>query len=67
MTTEKPKIFLCYAREDMGMSKQLYNDLMRYGLDGWLDTESLLPGDELGNGINRYLDKIELIDNVEKC
>jgi len=46
MNNQKPKIFLSYAREDMGMAKQLYNDLKRYGLDVWLDTESLLPGDK---------------------
>ncbi len=33
----------------MGMAKKLYNDLKRYGLDVWLDTKSLLPGDELGD------------------
>ena len=52
MTDQKPKIFLSYAREDMGMAKQLYNDLKRYGLDVWLDTESLLPGD-------RWKDRIQ--------
>ena len=41
----------------MGMAKQLYNDLKRYGLDVWLDTESLLPGD-------RWKDKIQ--DVIEK-
>ena len=57
MDTQKPKIFLSYAREEMGMAKQLYNDLKRYGLDVWLDTESLLPGD-------RWKDKIqEVIDH----
>ena len=45
MTDQKPKIFLSYAREDMSMAKQLYSDLERYGLDVWLDTELLLPGD----------------------
>ena len=52
MNNQKPKIFLSYAREDMGMAKQLYNDLKRYGLDVWLDTESLLLGD-------RWKDKIQ--------
>jgi hypothetical protein len=33
------------ASRRMGMAKQLYNDLKRYGLDVWLNTESLLPGD----------------------
>jgi hypothetical protein len=53
MNKEKPIIFLSYAREDMGMAKKLFNDLKRYGLDVWLDTESLLPGDYLGNWGNR--------------
>ena len=52
MIKQKPKIFLSYAREDIGMAKQLYNDLKRYGLNVWLDTESLLPGD-------RWKDKIQ--------
>jgi hypothetical protein len=46
MNNQKPKIFLSYAREDMGMAKRLYNDLKQYSLDVWLDTESLLPGDK---------------------
>jgi hypothetical protein len=58
MNKEKPKIFLSYAREDMGMAKQFYNDLNRYGLDVWLDTESLLPGD-------RWKDKMQ--EAIEKC
>jgi hypothetical protein len=53
MNKQQPKIFLSYAREDMGMAKQLYNDLKRYGLDVWLDTESLLPGDKLGDWVKR--------------
>jgi len=57
MNDQKPKIFLSYAREDMGMAKKLYNDLKRYDLDVWLDTESLLPGD-------RWKDKIQ--DVIEK-
>jgi hypothetical protein len=58
MNKEKPKIFISYAREDMGMAKQLHNDLNRYGLDVWLDTESLLPGD-------RWKDKMQ--EAIERC
>lgn len=36
MQKKQPKIFLSYAREDMGMAKQLFNDLQHYGLDAWL-------------------------------
>ncbi|MBD3343052.1 MAG: TIR domain-containing protein [Candidatus Lokiarchaeota archaeon] len=41
---KKPKIFLSYAHEDTGMAKRIYQDLKRYGLDVWIDCESLLPG-----------------------
>ena len=58
MDNQKPKIFLSYAREDMGMVKQLYNDLKRYGLDVWLDTESLLPGDRWKDKILRYRERL---------
>ena len=51
MSKEKARIFLSYAREDRGMVKQLYHDLKRYGLDVWLDTESLLPGDRWKDSI----------------
>jgi hypothetical protein len=58
MNKQSPKIFLSYAREDMGMAKKLYNDLKRYGLDVWLGMEALLPGD-------KWKDKIQ--DAIEKC
>ncbi|MDZ7341653.1 MAG: TIR domain-containing protein [candidate division KSB1 bacterium] len=38
-------MFLSYAREDMGAAKRLYKDLKRFGLNVWLDTESLSPGE----------------------
>ncbi len=44
MKKAKPKIFLSYALEDIEMAKKLYTDLKRYGLDVWIDCESLLPG-----------------------
>ena len=55
MTNQKSKIFLSCAREDMGIAKQFYNDLKRYSLDIWLDTESLLPGDRWKNRIQDAL------------
>ena len=44
MSEEKPKIFLSYAHEDIGMAKRIYQDLKRYGLDVWIDCEKILPG-----------------------
>ena len=39
MDNEKAKIFLSYAHEDIGMAKRIYQDLKRYGLDIWFDSE----------------------------
>ena len=44
MNKTKPKIFLSYAHEDIGMAKKIYDDLSRYGVDIWFDIVSLLPG-----------------------
>ena len=65
MNNQKPKIFLSYAREDMGMAKQLYNDLKRYGLDVWLDTESLLPGDRWKDKIQEVIDHRNYVYNSD--
>jgi hypothetical protein len=46
MSKNKPKIFISYAHEDIGMAKQIYNDLKRFGLDVWIDYENLLPGQQ---------------------
>jgi len=37
-------IFLSYAHEDIGIAKKLYQDLKKYNLNLWFDTESLIPG-----------------------
>jgi hypothetical protein len=42
---ENLKVFISYAREDTEAANRLYNDLKMFGLDPWLDTESLLGGD----------------------
>ena len=56
MTNQQPTIFLSYAREDMDMAKDLYSNLKRYGLDVWLDTESLLPGDSWKDKIQHAIE-----------
>lgn len=37
-------IFISYAREDHAAALRLYQDLKRVGLNPWLDTEGLIPG-----------------------
>ena len=56
MTDQKPKIFLSYAHEDIGMAKRIYQDLKRYGLDVWFDNESLLPGQDWENEIEKAIE-----------
>ena len=55
MTEQKPKIFLSYAHEDIGMAKRIYQDLKRYGLDVWFDNESLLPGQDWEKEIKKTI------------
>ena len=38
------RVFISYAREDTEAANRLYNDLKMAGLDPWLDTQSLLAG-----------------------
>src|SRR5215211_4162906 len=38
------KVFISYAREDAEAANRLYNDMKMAGLDPWLDTQSLLGG-----------------------
>jgi hypothetical protein len=40
----KVRVFISYARQDAEAANRLYNDLKLSGLDPWLDTESLLGG-----------------------
>jgi hypothetical protein len=57
MTDQKPKIFLSYAHEDIGMAKRIYQDLKRYGLDIWFDNESLLPGQDWNFEIEQAIEQ----------
>ncbi len=56
MNSEKPKIFLSFAHEDIGMAERIYQDLKRYGLDVWFDNESLLPGQDWENEIEKAIE-----------
>lgn len=39
-----PKVFMCYGRDDIVLARRLYSDLQREGIEAWLDTEKLHPG-----------------------
>jgi hypothetical protein len=43
-STNKDRVFISYAREDAEAANRLYDDLAMAGLNPWLDTKSLLAG-----------------------
>ena len=49
------KVFISYAREDAQTARRLFYDLRRRGYDPWLDTESLLPGQDFKRTIRRAI------------
>jgi hypothetical protein len=44
MPSKQPKVFISYAREDVGPARRLFNSLTEAGVEPWLDVENLLPG-----------------------
>lgn len=45
MSEEKKSVFISYARQDHEAALRIYNDLKKSGLEPWLDTKSILPGE----------------------
>lgn len=40
----EPKVFISYAREDQEVAERIYRDLSKSGVQVWIDSHSLLPG-----------------------
>lgn len=38
------KVFISYAREDSKIANQIYDDLKKAGIEPWIDTQNILPG-----------------------
>jgi hypothetical protein len=66
------RVFISYAREDTDAANRLYNDLKLSGLDPWLDTQSLLGGENWRIAVrdairkSRYFIPILSSNSVEK-
>jgi len=66
------RVFISYAREDTEAANRLYNDLKLSGFDPWLDTQSLLGGDNWKISIkeairnSRYFIPLLSSNSVEK-
>lgn len=52
---EASKVFISYARENLGEAMRLYADLQRAGIDPWIDREDLLPGQKWKFAITRAI------------
>ena len=62
--TDRPIVFLAYAREDRAEAKKLYDALHEAGFEPWMDEEKLLPGQNWPRAIERA---IELSDFFLIC
>lgn len=51
----RKKVFISYAREDAQTATRLFFDLRRRGYEPWLDTESLVPGQDFKRTIKRAI------------
>jgi hypothetical protein len=66
------RVFISYARQDTEAANRLYNDLKLSGLEPWLDTESLLGGENWRISIkeairnSRYFVALLSSNSVEK-
>ncbi len=69
---QNQRVFISYAREDTEAANRLYNDLKMAGLEPWLDTQSLLAGQDWKISIkeairnSRYFIPLLSTNSVEK-
>lgn len=55
------KVFISYASGDRAQAQKLHDFLASQGIDPWIDTEDLLPGQDWKMEISRALDETDLI------
>jgi formylglycine-generating enzyme required for sulfatase activity len=53
------KVFISYSREDVDFARQLADDLIRLGMDVWLDVQRIRSGENWANKIQEGLDTSE--------
>ena len=51
------RVFISYAREDIGTAKRLYNDLKSAGVTPWMDEYDLLVGQNWKTAITKAIEK----------
>ena len=48
-------VFISYAREDSSTAERLYMDLRRHEINAWIDTKSLLPGENWHKTVGKVI------------
>ena len=56
-TRRNVRVFISYAYEDTQGARRLYEDLKNAGLDPWLETKSLLPGQNWESAVQEAIRK----------
>ncbi len=54
------RFFITHSSKDGAFAQTLYDDLRRHGFDGFLDSDSIRPGDKIPGKINRGLEDCDL-------
>jgi len=61
-TNRKLRVFLCHAKEDKPIVREIYRQLIAEGwLDVWLDDEKLLPGQEWDIEIEKAVEQADVV------
>ena len=61
-TTPRPlKVFLCHAPSDENIVRELYSRLTQDGVDAWLNSEKLLPGQDRELEIRKAVDESDTV------
>jgi len=60
-STQKANIFLIHAHSDRDIVYKLYQRMVRDGLNAWLDTERLQPGQDWQNEIRNAILKCDIV------
>ena len=56
------RVFLCHAREDKAIVRELYRQLTAEGwMDVWLDSEKLLPGQNWDIEIEKAVEESDIV------
>ena len=53
----KTRVFISYAKEDKDVAEKLYNELEQSGVEPWLDSMDLVPGQAWERAIRKAIDE----------